>query len=83
MKLRLGELVPIKKGFHQAQGANVRPAVVLLDTGDDDILAVPVTSRIRFSEFDLAIGDWTAASLKVPSYVRCFQSSTSFGHLGR
>ena len=57
MTLRLGEVVLIKMRFHQAPGAKVRPAVVLLDTGDDDIVAAPVTSQFRLSEFDLAIRD--------------------------
>src|SRR5260370_1011129 len=39
MTLRLGEVVLIRMQFHQATGAKVRPAVVLLDTGDDDFVA--------------------------------------------
>ena len=34
MTLRLGEVVLIRMQFHEAAGAKVRPAVVLLDTGD-------------------------------------------------
>ena len=36
MILRLGEVVLIQMQFHQATGAKVRPALVFLDTGDDD-----------------------------------------------
>ena len=43
--------------FHEATGAKVRPAVVLLDTGDSDFVAAPVTSQARNSEFDLTIGE--------------------------
>jgi hypothetical protein len=48
----------------------VRPAVVLLDTGDDDFVAAPVTSRPRLSEYDLPVQEWTTAGLNVPSFIR-------------
>ena len=40
-------LCPPADGFHQAVGGKVRPAIVLLDAGDDDFVAAPVTSRDR------------------------------------
>lgn len=43
---------------------------MLLDTGDDDIVAAPVTSRARISEYDLAIQNWEAAGLNAPSTIR-------------
>jgi len=49
MTLRLGEVVLIRMQFHQAPGSKVRPALVLLDTGDDDFVAAPVTSEPRLS----------------------------------
>lgn len=56
--------------FHQTAGAKIRPALVLLDTGDDDFIAAPITSQLRHSDYDLAIKDWRAAGLNVPSYAR-------------
>ena len=70
MTLRLGEVVLIRMQFHEATGAKVRPAVVLLDTGDSDFVAAPVTSQARDSEFDLMIGEWRAAGLNVASSIR-------------
>ena len=43
---------------------------MLLDTGDDDFVAAPVTSQPRASEYDLAVADWQVAGLNVPSSVR-------------
>lgn len=51
-------------------GGKVRPAVVLLDSGDDDLVAAPVTSRARLSEFDVPIQGWKAAGLNVPCFIR-------------
>ena len=70
MTLRLGEVVLIRMPFQQARGAKVRPAVTLLDTGDDDFVAAPITSQARFSGHDAAIEDWREAGLNVASFVR-------------
>jgi mRNA-degrading endonuclease toxin of MazEF toxin-antitoxin module len=70
MTLRNGEIVLIRMQFHQAQGSKVRPAVAILDTGDDDFVAAPITSQPKASEYDLAIMDWKAAGLNVASGVR-------------
>jgi hypothetical protein len=47
-----------------------RPAVVLLDTGDDDFVAAHITSQSRHSDYDLAIEDWRAAGLNIAEYAR-------------
>lgn len=70
MTLLFGELVLIRVPFHQGTSGKVRPAVVLLDAGDDDFVAAPITSKARHSEFDLALENWMEAGLAVPSYVR-------------
>jgi mRNA-degrading endonuclease toxin of MazEF toxin-antitoxin module len=70
MKLRLGEVVLVRMQFHQVSGAKGRPAVVVFDSGDDDFIAAPITSQLRRSEFDLAIGDWQATGLNVVSSFR-------------
>jgi mRNA interferase MazF len=70
MKLRVAEVVLIRMQFHQAPGAKVRPALVLIDPGDEDFVAAPITSQMRVSGFDLAVADWQPAGLNVPSMVR-------------
>lgn len=70
MKLRVAEVVLIRMQFHQAPGSKIRPALVLMDPGDEDFVAAPITSQPRASQFDLAVGDWQSAGLNVPSMVR-------------
>jgi mRNA interferase MazF len=70
MRLLPGEVVLIKIDFHQASGGKVRPAVVLLDSGDNDFVAAPITSRPRASEFDISIQGWREAGLNTASTVR-------------
>ena len=50
MMLRLDEIILIRIAFHQTPGGKVRPTVVLLDSGDEDFVAAPITSRPRTSD---------------------------------
>jgi len=70
MILRPGEVVLIWVDFLQAPGRKVRPSIVLLDAGDDDFVAAPVTSQPRVSAFDLPIQQWRDAGLNMPSTAR-------------
>lgn len=70
MTLKPGEVVLIRMQFHQAPGSKVRPAVVLLDTGDDDFIAAPITSQPARAAQDIAISNWRASGLNVASTVR-------------
>ena len=70
MTLRPGEIVLVRIGFHQASGGKVRPAAVLLDSGDDDFVAAPVTSRSRASVFEVSIQQWREAGLNIASTIR-------------
>ena len=70
MTLRPGEVVLIRIDFHQAPSGKVRPAVVLLDAGDDDFVAAPVTSQPRDTDFDVALRQWREAGLNVASTIR-------------
>ena len=70
MTLRPGEIVLIRIEFHQASGGKLRPAVVLLDSGDDDFVGAPVTSRSWVSDFDIPIHLWREAGLNTASTIR-------------
>ena len=70
MTLRPGEVVLIRIDFHQTAGGKLRPAVVLLDSGDDDFVAAPITSRLRTSAFDVSIHHWREAGLNTASTIR-------------
>ncbi len=70
MRLLFGEVVLVRMNFHQTVGGKVRPAVVLLDTGDDDFVIAPITSRGRDTVYDFPIRNWSGAGLNVPSWIR-------------
>jgi mRNA-degrading endonuclease toxin of MazEF toxin-antitoxin module len=70
MTLRPGQVVLIRIDFHQTAGGKLRPAVVLLDSDDDDFVGAPITSRPRLSDFDVAIQPWRLAGLNTASTIR-------------
>lgn len=72
MRLAFGEVILIRIEFHQSPGTGgkIRPAVVLLDAGDDDVVVAPITSRVRANDFEFPIEQWSSAGLNTPSFVR-------------
>ena len=70
MPLRPGDIVLIRIEFHQRPGGKLRPAVVLLDSADEDFVAAPITSRARVTDFDVPIREWREAGLNIPSTIR-------------
>jgi len=70
MILNPGEVYLVETPFHQRQGAKVRPAIILLDSGDDDFLGIPVTTVGRPHALDVSIQDLVHAGLRLPSFAR-------------
>ena len=55
-----GEIVLVDFPQVGAAERKRRPALVILDIGDDDIVLAPVTSRERSGPGDQRVGDWSA-----------------------
>jgi mRNA interferase MazF len=53
-----------------------RPALVVLDTGDEDVLVARVTSQEPRSAYDVELHDWRDAGLLLPSIVRLDKLAT-------
>lgn len=57
--------------FYQTDGnKKQRPAFVVLDTGDDDIVLAPITTTERKSKGDYKIKNWQQSGLLLSSWVR-------------
>ena len=57
--------------FTQTDGSRKqRPALVVLDTGDEDIVLAPITTTERKSKGDHKIKDWKQSGLLLSSWVR-------------
>jgi mRNA interferase MazF len=71
-----GELVLIAFPFAAAGQGKVRPALVVLDTGDADVVLARVTSQPHTSAHDVSLVDWQDAGLLGPSFARRHKLAT-------
>ena len=65
----IGEILLCSFPFSNGQ-IKKRPALVVLDYGDKDVLVTRITSHIPQSMFDYRIIEWQKAGLLLPSTVR-------------
>ena len=73
---RRGDIVLLVFPFTRLQRQSKRPALVLLDTGDADIVAARITSQSARTRFDLEITGWQEAGLLLPSIARLDKLAT-------
>ena len=71
-----GAVLLLLFAFADAAGARRRPALVLLDTGDADIVVARVTSQTVRPVFDVELVEWQHAGLLLPSVVRVHKVAT-------
>lgn len=74
--LHFGDIVLLKFPFTGGQSAKRRPALVLKDCDDGDVIVCRVTAQIHSSEFDVNIKDWQATGLRLPSVIRVHKLAT-------
>jgi mRNA interferase MazF len=71
-----GEVLLLSFPFSDGSGSKRRPALVLLDTGDDDIIVALITSQAQRTKFDVVLHEWQSAGLMLPSVVRVHKLAT-------
>src|SRR3989338_5858638 len=83
---KFGDVVFV--AFYQTDGSKKRrPALVVLDIGDDDIVLAPITTTERKGKGDYRIKDWQRSGLLLDSWARlakiaCLSKSDIFQRLG-
>ncbi|KFD41432.1 hypothetical protein DK28_0209025 [Peptococcaceae bacterium SCADC1_2_3] len=73
---RPGEIILLSFPFADATRVKRRPALVLLDTGNDDIVVARVASQIVRGLFDAELVEWQQSGLLLPSVVRVHKVAT-------
>ena len=76
MNYKFGEIVLIAFPFTSGVGSKKRPALVLCDADDPDILVARITSQPVFEKDGLVLTDWSFAGLLIPSTVRLHKVAT-------
>jgi mRNA interferase MazF len=70
-----GDIVLISFPTTTMQDSRKRPALVLIDS-DDDLIMARITSQFQNSDYDQRIIEWKAAGLLLPSWVRLHKIAT-------
>lgn len=86
---KFGDIVLVEFPLSGSDLKKKRPALVVLDIGDDDVVLAPITTRERVGNGDVCLNDWAGCGLLRLSWVRlakisCFEkvdASRNLGHL--
>ncbi len=73
---KFGEIALLKFPFTGGTGHKKRPALILFDSGDADVIVARVTSHTKTDLYDIDVRGWQTAGLKLPSIVRLHKIAT-------
>ena len=75
-KYSFGDIILLKFPYTNTKQFKKRPALVLLDLLDNDIIVCRITSKFYYSKFDFEISEWQNCGLKLPSVIRLHKIAT-------
>lgn len=67
---KFGDVVLLKFPFADERNAKKRPALVLHQSTDHDIIVCRITSKLYSTLNDVKIDDWERCGLRLPSCIR-------------
>lgn len=76
MSYSFGDIILVRFPYTDSSNDKIRPSLVLLDTGDDDIVLARVTSKNPLVVHDISLNDWKVANLPLASTVRLHKINT-------
>jgi len=76
MQFKFGDIVLIKFPYTGTNEFKKRPALILLDAKDDDVVVCRITSAKCFSKFDIEINKWKQLGLLSLSTIRVHKIAT-------
>ena len=75
-RLVFGDIVLLKFPFTDGKSYKKRPALIINDYDDGDIIVCRITSEIYDTKNDYYLDNWSEAGLKLPSVVRVHKIAT-------
>jgi mRNA interferase MazF len=75
-KLSFGEIVLLRFPYTDGKTVKKRPALIINDFNDGDIIVSRITSRICNTKNDIYIEHWDKVGLKLPSVIRVHKLAT-------
>jgi mRNA interferase MazF len=76
MNYTAGDLVLVTYPYVSGTQSKIRPALILLDTGDADVVAARVTTQPVRTQHDIPLNGWRQAGLRAPCTVRLHKLAT-------
>jgi mRNA interferase MazF len=73
--LKFGDRVLLKFPFTDARQFKKRPAMVIRDTEDGDVLVCRITGQDYKTNFDFSLNDWKKMGLLMPSVIRIHKTA--------
>ena len=74
--LNFGDIVLLRFPFTDGNTFKKRPALIVNDCKDGDIIVCRITSRLYNSRYDIYIDNWEKSGLKLPSIIRVHKIAT-------
>lgn len=71
-----GDIVLLAFPFTDTKKKKKRPALVLFDSNDGDVILCRITSQLTNTDYDYIIEDWDICGLLLPSVVRLHKIAT-------
>ena len=75
-KLNFGDIVLLKFPFTDGKSYKRRPALIINDYDDGDIIICRITSQIYETPYDVNINNWGKSGLRLPSVIRVHKLAT-------
>lgn len=75
-KFSFGDIVLLKFPFTDGKTFKKRPALIINDFDDGDIIVCRITSQLYYSDYDFLIKNWEKCGLKLPSVIRIHKIAT-------
>ena len=75
-KLNFGDIVLLKFPFTDGKTYKRRPALIINDFNDGDVIVCRITSQICNTQNDIFIDNWENCGLKLPSVIRVHKLAT-------
>lgn len=76
MNFKAGDLVLVTYPYVAGTQSKIRPALILLDTGDADVVAARVTTQPGRTLHDVPLNGWRQAGLHAPCTIRLHKLAT-------
>lgn len=75
-QLKFGQVVLLRFPFTDGVTYKRRPALIINDFEDGDVIVCRITSKIYHSDFDIEITNLDKSGLKLPSVIRVHKIAT-------